>query len=220
MTKEAKKEIFNKIILIFTIGCVFGTYYEELLHIVLSLIKTGTFSWASRRGLIYGPFCPVYGIGAVLVYLCFGFKERKWYKNFIYGALLGGAVEYFLSYFQELFFGTISWDYSKYFLNINGRTTIPFMVFWGLLVLGFIYGICPLINKWYAKMSHKVANRIALFLFVFLSFDISISVIAVNRQELRDNGVPPKTFVGRFCDKHYDDEYLARVYDNARPVNK
>ena len=192
MTKEAKKEIFNKIILIFTIGCVFGTYYEELLHIVLGLIRTGTFSWASRRGLIYGPFCPVYGIGAVLVYLCFGFKERKWYKNFIYGALL----------------------------NINGRTTVPFMIFWGLLVLGFIYGICPLINKWYAKMSHKVANSIALCLFVFLSFDISISVIAVNRQELRDNGVPPKTFVGRFCDKHYDDEYLAKVYDNARPANK
>ena len=48
---------------------------------------------------------------------------------FLIGALGGGAVEYILSVLEELVLGTRSWDYSAYFLNIGGRTTLPYMLF-------------------------------------------------------------------------------------------
>ena len=69
---------------IFVIGCIFGTYYEQILTLVKSLIHTGEFVWEFRRGVLYGPFSPIYGAGAVLMILLLGRKKNlnKKSKNF------------------------------------------------------------------------------------------------------------------------------------------
>ncbi len=219
MEKEERKVLFQKVVFIFVVGCVLGTYYEEILHVVKNLLAHGTFSWVSRRGLLYGPFSPIYGIAFVLVYLLFCLKKRKWYVNFIYGSLLGGFYEYSMSYLQEKLWGTISWDYSHHFLNIGGRTTIPFMFFWGVVVLLFIYVLYPIINHIYEKIPAHFAQKLATFLFVFLMFDASISLVAVSRQTMRHKGIEPKTALGEFCDEHYTDDYLRKIYDNSIDVN-
>ncbi len=217
MEKEGKI-MFNKIIFIFVIGSILGTYYEEILHFVTVFLKTGTISWVSRRGLLYGPFSPIYGIACVLVYLIFGIKKRVWWKTFLYGSLLGGAYEYGMSFLQEKIWGSISWDYSHHFLNIGGRTTIPFMVFWGLVVLLLVYVLFPCIEHIFNKMSMITVNRLAEFLFIFLAFDVTISLVAVSRQSLRHEGIRPQTPIGEFCDQHFTDEYLKKIYDNAKFV--
>ena len=84
--------------------------------------------------MIYGPISPVYGAGAVLFTVLLLSKPKSNFKTFLEGALIGGIFEYGISFLQETFLHTISWDYSDAFLNINGRTTIPYMIVWGLLV--------------------------------------------------------------------------------------
>ena len=222
MSKESKRDIFNKCILIFLIASMVGAFYEELLHFVKFLIFKGEISWVSKRGLIYGPFAQIYGIGGVLIYLLFCFKKRKWYLNFIYGSLLGGGYEFLMSVVQEKIWGTVSWDYSNDFLNIAGRTSIPFMLFWGLMILGFIYLLYPLICKLYDKILDKLSKRkvnvLVNCILIFFIFDIAITTFATARQTARHNGEEAKTFIGEFCDKYYPDEYLNKMYNNSKFV--
>ena len=74
-----------------------------------------------RQGLIYGPFIQVYGMGALAFYFLVK-TEQDPKKLFFKGMIMGGVLEYLCSFFQEIFFGSVSWDYSNLFLNLNGRT--------------------------------------------------------------------------------------------------
>lgn len=212
--------IFNQIVLFFIIGCVFGTYWEEIMYMVTHFWGTGTLEWVSRRGLLYGPFSPVYGIGAVCIYLIFYRTKMGWVKCFVYGALFGGVLEYVLSVLQEWLFGTISWDYSTYFLNIGGRTTVPYMLVWGLLVAVFVQVVYPWIDKLYHLIKPGTANIVFAVLAVFLAFDILISVVATARQSMRRAGDPADNAVEILLDKYYNDERMRKTYSNAREAKR
>ena len=214
------KKQLNKIILIFIIGSVLGTFYEEILHIVKFYMKYKTFDWVPKRGLLYSPISPVYGIGILIIYILFYLKKRKWYQTFILGCLFGGVYEFTMGFLQETIWGTISWDYSDKFLNIGGRTTVPFMIFWGLLVIAFVYLIFPLLDKLYSKFREKTINNLTLVLSIILILDVLITISAVTRQTLRHSGVEAKTFIGEFCDKHYTDQYLKKIYTTSKIVKK
>lgn len=210
-----RRKLFNQIILIFTIGCIFGTYYEEILTICKNFLATGTFHWVSRRGLVYGPFSPVYGLGALGIYLSFYRWRSSWQTCFLGGALLGGMFEYALSILQEFFFHTRSWDYSDRLLDIHGRTTIPYMLFWGLLVVIAVHWLYPLLERLYQKLAGKTMNYFCIGLAVFLAFDITMSFAATLRQAERRAGNVPDTSIELFLDKHFSDERLKKIYDNA-----
>lgn len=222
--KSRGREIFNHIVLYFTIGCVFGTYWEEIMYMVRSVYETGALEWVSRRGLLYGPFSPVYGMGAVLIYLIFGTAFRKKAPGvlecFIGGAALGGGLEYVLSLLQEWLFGTISWDYSTYFLNINGRTTIPYMIVWGALIVIFMKFVFPLVEKVYQSISAQKMNIACTVLAVILAVDIGISVMATARQSMRRAGNTADNALEVILDKIYTDERMQRTYSNAREVKR
>ncbi len=214
-----KKE-FNKIILIFIIGSLIGAFYEEMLHVVKFYLNHGTFDWVTKRGLIIGPLSPIYGIGSVLIYIAFYLKKRAWYKTFLLGSVFGGIFEYLMGYLQETIWGTISWDYSDKFLNIGGRTTVPFMFFWGMLVMIFVYIIFPYLDKLYSKFKEKNINNIVNILFVVLLVDIIVTITAVTRQTLRQRGYKSLTIVGEYCDKYFTDDYLKTIYRTSKVVKK
>jgi len=210
----AKGKCFDKLFIIFIIGCIFGNYYEMILNLVKHFIKNGTIFWEVRRGVIYGPFSPIYGIGAVLMTAILADKKHKWYQTFIYGALLGGISEYLIGYFQETVVGTISWDYSTYFLNINGRTSIPIMCIWGFICLIFVQFIYPFLSNLIEKIPYNLGKLILNIFIVFLVFDMFISWTALIRQTLRRNNYPPFTILGEFYDKVYTDERLRKAFPN------
>ena len=128
----AKGICFEKLFAVFIIGSVIGSLYEEILNFLLVYSRTGQFVWEYRRGVIYGPFNIIYGIGAVIIVSLLADRKHKWYETILYGSLLGGGIEYLISFLQETFTRTTSWDYSNKFLDINGRTTLPFMLIWGI----------------------------------------------------------------------------------------
>lgn len=220
--KSRAREIFNHIVLYFTIGCVFGTYWEEIQCLVRSMLETGTLTWVSRRGLLYGPFSPVYGMGAVLIYLIFGTAFRKKEPSipgcFLGGALLGGVLEYVLSLVQEMLFGTISWDYSEKFLNINGRTTIPYMIVWGAIIVVFVHFVFPPLERIYQKIAPRKVNIACAVVAGFLALDIGISCMATARQTARHNGREAQGGIEMWLDEVYNDERMRLTYSNAREV--
>lgn len=207
---------FFKLFLIFIIFSILGAYYEETMFFCKKIIRHLPLVWEYKRGLIYGPFSPVYGFGAVIMTITLAKKERPWWKIFIYASLLGGLVEFGISYLQETFLGTISWDYSTKFLNIQGRTTVGIMMVWGLMGVIFVKIIYPKISEWIEKIPYNIGKVITIILVILMSLDCFISAAALFRQTLRDNHYPAFTELGRFCDKHYPDEFLRKRYNNMK----
>ncbi len=206
--KFAQGRCFYKFFWLFLLGCIFGAYYEEIGNMLVHLIKNHEFLWERRRGLLYGPISPIYGFGTVIFIFLLGKKHRKPWQIILYGALLGGIFEYLMSYFQEVLMGTVSWDYSSYFLNINGRTTIPFALVWGVFALVLVKFVYPTVSIFLAKIPIKIGKIVTNILIVFLCLDFFLSWGALLRQKFRQNGQPPITVVGKFFDKYYTDERL------------
>lgn len=205
-----------KLFLIFAIFSIFGTYYEQILNLVTHYLEDGSIFWEYRRGVIYGPFSPIYGAGAVLFTILLLRKNLSTPKTIIYGSLIGGAFEYIISLLQEIFVGTTSWDYSEHFLNIGGRTTIPFMLVWGILSLIYSKYLYPKICKAIENVPYNLMKTITICLAIFLIFDMLISWTALIRQNLRRKGYEPVTVIGEFYDKVYDDETLSKYFPNMK----
>ena len=219
---KKKKEVFaqgmcfKKVFFIFVIGCIIGVIWEGSLNCFKMIFNGLTPIFKLYKGVIYGPFSPVYGFGAVLITVFLCEKKLKNTKIFLYGSILGGVLEYMISFLQETFIGTISWDYSNRILNINGRTTLIYMAFWGLLCLIFVKYIYPFISNLIEKIPTKYGNIIFKCLFVFILFDSIISWTALYRQQERRNGIPPRTIVGKYYDIIYSDARLNKVFFNMK----
>lgn len=217
-TKFAQGLSFYKLFIIFMIGSVIGSVYEELYTFIRCFLRDGSIVWSLRQGVIYGPFNIIYGFGAVIMIVCLYPKKDNWKNVLISGSLLGGLVEYIFSFLQETFTGTVSWDYAGKFLNINGRTTIPYMLFWGLCGLFVVYKFYPFISKKIEEVPIKTGTIITKFLVVFMTVNMLVSFTAVIRQSLRRSGYPAYTFIGRICDQFYTDEFLSKYYPNMKKV--
>lgn len=213
----AKGICFEKLFIIFLIGSIIGAYYEQIINLVKVYYSTNRIVWEYRRGVIYGPFNVIYGFGAVILVKLLLSKDRKWYAIVIYGALFGGILEYTINLLQETFTHTVSWDYSDRLLNINGRTTVPYILFWGLFSLFFAKCIYPIVSNLIEKIPYKFGIIFTKVLVVFMIVNMIVSWTAIVRQSFRRNNVGPFTFVGRFCDKYYTDEYLVKYFPNMIP---
>ncbi len=199
-----------KLIWIFVIGSFVGYLYETVLY----FFTTG--KWVDQQGLLYGPFNQVYGFGAVLFMITLYFF-RNGYVIFLLGSLLGGLFEFLASYLQEALFHVISWDYSDHFLNFQGRTSVPVMLFWGLLALVFVKWIAPFLDKGIDRISALPGRIITYIMILFFIFDFSISLLAFNREEERKSGIPPQGEMDVLMDKWYPSSYLEKVFPNKRP---
>lgn len=205
---------FKKLFFIFLIGSVFGTIYEDLLIYSQTYFATGTGVWMTHRGVIWGPFNVIYGFGAALMCWVLLRKKLENWQIFVYSAFIGGAVEYGLSFLQETFTGTTSWDYSNQIMNIAGRTTVPIMAFWGVLGLILVKIIYPLLSHLIESIPREFGERLFVLLLVFMIFNMLISWTAILRQNLRHHGVKPFTPIGEFLDAKFNDDYLRRYFPN------
>lgn len=204
----AKGYCFPKIFIFFLIGCVLGTYYEEILWYIKYQEVT------TRQGLIYGPFSPIYGIGVAIFVFFLGKNNdnRSMIKTYLYASLIGGITEFFTSLIAEVCFHVQFWDYSGYFLNIFGRTTIPFMLGWGLMGTVLMKLVYPFVAKWIEKIPYRIAQPIYIIVLCFIAVDIFITYSAFARMALRKQGKEPYTFIGSIYDNVYDDEFMNKTF--------
>ena len=115
-----------------------------------------------------------------------------------------------------MIFHTTSWNYSKYALNFDGRTSIYHMICWGigtLLIMKYLY---PNIIKLIDKVKLKYRLVISIIIILFLVFDITISSLASIRYKERLDKIPAHNNVDKFMDKYYPNKVLIRIYPNVR----
>lgn len=199
---------FYKLFWVFFIGCFLGVIIELIWCAVLYQ------KFESRAGLIYGPFNPVYGFGALVlsVGLHWLIKKRDLWV-FLGSAVLGSAAEFACSWFQEMVFGSVSWQYDGTVLNLQGRINLLHGLLW-------VKELYPRLSRLIEKIPNKIGVALTWTLAVLMAADIAISAMAVYRQSERREGIPARNAVAAFLDEHYPDEFLAKIYTNMVPVEK
>ena len=201
---------FYKLFWVFFIGCFAGVVLETL----YCLIQRGHYE--SRVGLIYGPFNLVYGIGALcLSGALYRFRNRGRVFSFVGGFVVGSVVEYACSWFQEVCFGSTSWDYSNMPYNLNGRICLLYSVFWGILGIFWIKDIYPRMAKWILKIPNKVGKPLTWALLVFMVFNSVMTLFTSLRWTARREGVEPRNAFEAYIDEHYPDERMQKIFANA-----
>lgn len=212
--RKNKLNEITKIFFIFMIGSVIG-YVVEM---IVAFVQEGHFE--SRQGVLYGPFTPVYGIGILVFYMFFNrIKTREKKKIFLLAMLLGGITEYLCSFLQEKIFGTISWDYSNWILNINGRTTLIHCTYWGIAGILYISYIEPILPKLEALTRKNGTKILAGGMAILMFFNITISSLAAIRQKYRNENIKPQNKLEEFLDEKYPDEYMDKVFANKKKVS-
>ncbi len=199
---------FYKLFWVFFICCFLGVVIETL------------FCWAAtghisqRTGLVWGPFNLIYGVGAALLTVClysFIGKSDRWI--FVGGAVIGGAFEYFCSWLQETVTGTVSWDYSDYMFNLNGRINLLYCLFWGVLGLVWVKELFPRLNGFIERKVSRVYGVVLTWaLVVFMLADSLVSGAAVVRQSQRRAGLPAVHAWQQTLDERFPDERLAEIF--------
>lgn len=205
----AQGKSFYKLFWVFFIGCFVGVVVEQL----WCLVRTGTFE--PRVGLIYGPFNPVYGIGAVALTLAlYPFRNHSKLLSLLGGLLIGSAVEYACSFLQETILGSVSWDYSSRPFNLNGRICLQYSLYWGLLGVLWIKELYPRLARWILKIPNRVGRPLTLALCAFMVFNCVMSGLSVLRWVERREGQSAGNRVEVFFDERYPDERMEKIFTN------
>lgn len=219
--------IFAYFIIYSVIGFIIETLFAIVFHNVFE----------SRQSFLYGPFCAIYGVGAVFMII---FLNKYFNKNnhmlFLGGFIVGSIVEYVISLIGELILNVRWWDYSDRFLNINGRICFLYSIFWGLLAIYLMkvinHKVDKFINWLKTKINLRLAKTLTLITVIILFIDCVISGIAINfcliRKSVENNlniANKEKTIqvynkiynnkdLSNFIYKYWNDEKMIRTYPN------
>ena len=177
--QEPKKKLMingitiGKLFQYFVVYSFFGFVIETL----FAIIVYGTVE--SRRSVLYGPFCCIYGLGAVIMIPALNKLKKNNISLFIGGFIVGSIVEYAISYIGELIFHIKWWDYSSMALNINGRVCVAFSFFWGILAVILMTYINPRVDKLLDKIPSKYVTIITTIAFIALCVDSFITGVGL-----------------------------------------
>ena len=136
-----------------------------LLETVYSVLVLGHFT---KRGFLFGPICPIYGFGAIMMILFISQYKKNSIKLFFASAILFTAFEYVVSFALDAIFAAKWWDYTYDFFNLNGRISILYTFAWGFIGLIFINNIHPFFSKKLEKSINAIPTYILKFLVYLL----------------------------------------------------
>ena len=168
-----------RILAYFIIYSVIGYIIETLYGIITKGV------WESRQSFLYGPFCGIYGLGAVIMIIFLHKYQKKYNALFIGGFIVGSITEYIVNLFGEMVLGVKWWDYSGMPLNLNGRICVYFSIFWGFLGMYLIASLNPKIDRlinWIKSKfkSLKALKGITITIIILLLLDCIATGFAIN----------------------------------------
>ena len=152
------------VILLFFLLCVFGWLWEVALH----LVQTGEFV---NRGTLHGPWLPIYGGGCAAILALLYRLRKKPFTEFLMIIVVCAIIEYSTSWILEVMNdGQRWWDYSGYYLNLNGRICAEGLLVFGIGGAAFVYVIAPFADNLIVRLRKSVLWGIcAALLAVFLA---------------------------------------------------
>ena len=200
-------------VIIFFLGSMAGLLIEE----VWMLVSAGLTE--SRVGLVWGPFSPLYGFGALLLtWLSFHLRRRgaAGWQVFLVSALVGGVLEQLAGWTMSAVFDAESWTYLHLPDHITQWVAWRFLAMWGLLGLVWCRAVMP---RLLYQIGMPTTRRQAVFVTlvaVYLVADVAMTLVCFNRKVARDAGVPPANAFEEWADTNYSDEFISSRFQNLK----
>lgn len=236
VVKDKKFKIFGftiiQILAYFIVYSVAGYIIET----IFGLVTKGVLE--SRKSFLYGPFCGIYGVGAVVMIIGLQRFKKNNYTLFAGGFIIGSIIEYVISFIGEWFFHIKWWDYSSMPFNINGRICVWFSFFWGALAIYLMSHIHPKVDKLIEKIKPSILKPLTIILTILIFIDFIVTGFAlkmffvriVNQYDLDIEGVEmyfdtySKLYenekVKSFVDKHFSNEKMLKTFPNIKVTKK
>ncbi len=175
--KKKKKNRLNRFYMMLLYFCIYA-FLGWLMETAYAYYVFGHFV---KRGFLFGPLCPIYGFGGVILYSLLAKYKKSPLKLFFYSAIVFSAFEYVAGFMLDALFQTRWWDYTGEFLNLNGRISIFFSFVWGICSILFINYIHPFIKKKLnlvlKDMPYLLQKVVANLILIVLTFDTTLSCI-------------------------------------------
>lgn len=202
---------FFNLFWIFVVCCVLGLIIETVYHFVV--VDPGHYQ--DRAGMLFGPFSPIYGFGALLMTVALNrFHDKNVILIFLVSAVIGGAFEYLTSWFMQFAFGIVAWDYSGTFLSIDGRTNGMFMAMWGVLGVVWIKLCLPWMLKLVNLIPWNWRYTITTICAVLMIVDGAMTLLSLDCWYQREAGRQPETAVAQFFADHFDNQYMEKRFQS------
>ena len=146
-----------------------------------------------NRGFLIGPYCPIYGWGALAITILLKRYMEDPLVLFVMSTLICSIIEYLTSYFMEKKYHARWWDYSNRKFNINGRICLETLIPFGILGVAIMYGTNPILFKLYNQIPQLVINILTVILFIgfivdnIISSNIISSINVEGNKLIKDN---------------------------------
>lgn len=131
-----------------------------------------------NRGFLIGPYCPIYGWGAVIVTLSVGGlfgQEGSYAEVFLAGLVICGALEYFTSWYMEKMFHARWWDYSQKPMNLHGRIWMGNLLLFGAGSVIIVKWVDPVLFGWLDRWSALALEITAACIILLMIADNIVS---------------------------------------------
>lgn len=202
---------FFNLFWIFVVCSILGDVMESIFHVIV--VDPG--HWQDRAGLLFGPFSPIYGCGALLMTL---FLNRLYKRSivlvFFLSAIIGGAFEYFVSVFMQYTFGAVAWDYTGQWLSIGGRTCGIAMCAWGALGVVWLKLLLPLLLKLIDLIPWNWRYTLTTIAAVFMAIDCVMSLQALDCWYERLANDPVNSPIQHFYAEHFDNSWMENRFQS------
>ncbi len=175
-------------------------------------------AWETHVVSIWGPFCILYGIGAVLFYVgnVVWEDKKKWQKFLLFGFTASG-IEVIAGALLEYGLGMYAWDYSGQFMNFRGYVSLSMTLAWGALGLLFSFAI-PHIDHVYSFMQNHMWHIAYVILSIFLVIDLAFTAICLLRWADRMYDIPAVSQFEVFLDTYFDNDFMQQRFIEWHPI--
>ena len=212
---------FFNLFWVFVVCSVLGLIIEVVFHMVV--VDPGHYQ--DRAGLLFGPFSPIYGCGAVLMTVAL----NRFYKAspviiFLVAAVIGGLFEAAVSWFMQVGFGAVAWDYSGSTIFglfpdpvaelMGGRTSTQFMCMWGALGLVWIKLCLPWLLRLINLIPWKARYSFTTVCAALMLVNAVMTMQALECWYQRESGMQPTLPIEQFYARNFDDAYMANRFQS------
>ena len=159
--------------------------YSFLGWVLESVTKTISQKKLVNSGFLYGPFCPIYGLGAVWMILILKSFEGNYITIFILSFIIFTIWEYFVGWLLEKVFHTKYWDYSYYKFQIKGRVCLVNSLTWGFLGVAFTELIHPVVTYIISLLPSQIISVAVPILIIYLIIDFVVTSIKIKNIKIK-----------------------------------
>lgn len=201
------KITYSKLFWLYIAGSLAGTGLEG----VFCVFKYG--HWETHVVSLLGPFCIIYGIGAVGCYVGYTilYRKSKWIQFTLY-VLMGFSLELLCGLLLEFGLSMRAWNYSNHFFNYTrARQFFKCPLYGGLwewLFLLLFHNIEVVLSK-----AEKKTWKVGCAIFTaIMAVDILLTSAAICRWSGRHFDIPPSNVLEQTIDQRYNDEFMKKRF--------